>query len=130
MKKIVHSAMAGSASQLLLQGSQADGLEHRVHAAVRLEQKLPGEAGDDLGEHVGHEDQQTEDRASAHPAVQQERDGDRHRPLDHERQDEDEEVVPDRALELGGGERADVVVEADEATGVGRLLHWNAGGRL
>ena len=28
---------------------------------LRLQQELPGETGDDLGEHVGHEDQQPED---------------------------------------------------------------------
>ena len=39
-------------------------------------------------------------------------------------------VLQDRALELGGGERADVVVEADEATGVGEVLPLECGRQI
>ena len=61
MPNIVHIAMSGSASQLRCEVAEADGREGRVDAAVRLQQELPGEAGDDLGEHVGDEDEQAEE---------------------------------------------------------------------
>ena len=100
MKKIVHSAMAGSASQLPLQVAEADGLERRVDGAVGLQEQLPRESRDDLGEDVRDEDEQPERAAALEAAVEQQGDRDGDRALDEQRHREDEEVVADRAGEL------------------------------
>ena len=93
---------------------QADQFQQGVDEAVGGEQQLPGEAGDHLGQHVGDEDRGPDEGASLELAVQQHRRGDRQRPLDQDRGDQDGEVVADRLDEVRVGERLDVVAEADE----------------
>ena len=107
-----HDVLVGQPE--LAQAAEAQRLDHAVEGAVGLQQQLPGEPGDHLAEHEGHEDQDAEHRPPAHAPVEQQRDADRDRPLDREREADDAEVVPDRGLEDGVGERADVVVESDE----------------
>jgi hypothetical protein len=88
-----------------------------VDRAVDLEHQAEAGADDDLGDHVGDEDQDTDEPPAANLLVQQQREGERQRPLDDEGQHDDEAVVLERLLEGGVGEDHLVVFRPTQSVG-------------
>ena len=97
--------------------AEAEPLEQPVERAVGLEHEAPADADDDLGDHVGNEDQDADHRLEAHLAVQQQGEAEGDRALHHERHDRDEHVVTECLVERGIGEDDDVVAQPDEVDG-------------
>src|SRR5690606_15695775 len=77
-------------------------------------QEAPARPDDDLGEHVGHEDEHADDRPAADLLVQQERERDGSGPLEDQGEHDDVAAVQQRVVERGVPEDRQVVVEPDE----------------
>ena len=103
----------------LHQAAQPERPQQGVRRAVVHQDELPHDADGDLGEHVGHEDQQPEHGAPAEAAVEQQRDAERDRALDQQRPDDDDGVVAQRVEE-------DRVLEGEDGSCGTRRTRWAA----
>ena len=102
---------------------QPDLGEQVVDRAVGLEHEAPAGADDDLGDHVGHEDQHPDDRAPAHLLVEQEREQHRGRALEDQGQHHDERrCAGQRLVERGVLQDHQVVLQPDEVGGRAEAL--------
>ena len=111
----VQSAYSGVPRKPCSGPLEPHGVEHGVDDAVlRLQQLEPHDAGDDLGQHVRHEDDRAQDALPPHLAVEQQRDGQTERELDGDRRHHDDQVVLERAGEDVVVEHAHIVLQADE----------------
>lgn len=94
--------------------SEAHLLQQVVERTAGLQHQAPSRSHDDLGDHVGDEDEDADQRLTAHPPVEQEGEQDRRRPLEDEREDQDEPVVRERVVEQRILQDREVVLEPDE----------------
>ena len=117
MPSRVQIASSGFGEPVLGEGAEADLVEQAVDGAVGLEHQAPAGADDDLGDDVGHEDEHPDQRLPAHRPVQQQREQERDRALQHQRQHDDDEVVPRASWNVRVLEDRDVVLQADEVGG-------------
>ena len=98
----------------LVEGAQADRVEQAVSQPARLQEQAPDDTGDDLRDDIRGEEDESQDGPAPEPAAEHQRQPERERDLHDQRQDDDQHVVLDGALEDGIRHGALVVGEPDE----------------
>ncbi len=86
-----------------------------VHLAGTITRtyEIPDDRGDRLGQYVGCENHEPQEAPAEEIPVQQQREADADGQLDDQGQAGDDQIVQDRLLEDGAGQRLLVVLDAD-----------------